>query len=116
MKLCYIRIGEIPDNGKSKIHRGDAILGEEPGVSVWEAVELNGKYRILIPNPCNAYAMGDLDSTFLKSHYYSAKAVYELEGDVVGTGTDGEPLLANIRSIKKLGNAIEDVFPHEFVD
>ena len=115
MRFCYIRVGEIPPTGKSRICRGDAILGEEKGVSVWEAVELNDKYRILIPNPCNANAMGDLDSTFLKSHYYLPKAVYEVDGDVIGIGSDGEPLLTNIKNIKKLADDVEDIFPHEQV-
>lgn len=115
MRFCYIRIGEFPPTGKSRIHCGDELLGEETGVSVWEAVELDGKYRILIPNPCNANAMGDLESDFLRSHYYISRPVFEVEGDVIGTGSDGEPLLANIRNIKKLGNDIMDVFPHEQV-
>ena len=115
MRFCYIRIGDIPKTGKSRIHRGDELIGEEKGVSVWEAVELNGKYRILIPNPCNADAMGDLDSTFLRSHYYSAKPVYELDGDIIGVGADGEPLITNIKHIKKLADTIEEIFPHELV-
>lgn len=115
MRFCYIHIGDIPKNGKSRIHCGDKLIGEELGVSVWEAVELNGKYRILIPNPCNANAMGDLDSTFLRSHYYRAQTVYEVDGDVIGIGSDGEPLLTNIRNIKKLADDIEDIFPHEQV-
>ena len=115
MRFCYIRIGDIPKTGKSRIHQCDKIIGEEVGVSVWEAVELNGKYRILIPNPCNANAMGDLDTTFLKSHYYRASPVFEVDGDVIGIGSDGEPLLTNIRNIKKLADDIEEAFPHEQV-
>lgn len=114
-RFCFIRIGDIPKTGKSRIHRGDELIGEESGVSVWEAIELNGKYRILIPNPCSADAMGDIDSTFLRSHYYLSKPVYEVDGDVIGTGSDGEPLLINLRNIKKLADNIEDVFPHELV-
>ena len=115
MKFCYIRIGELPPTGKSRIHRGDELIGEESGVSVWEAIELDGKYRILIPNPCNANAMGDLESYFLKSHYYISKPVFEVDGDVIATGSDGEPLLTNIRNIKKLGDDIMEIFPQEQV-
>ena len=42
MRFCYIRIGEFPPTGKSRIHCGDELLGEETGVSIWEAVELDG--------------------------------------------------------------------------
>lgn len=115
MRFCYIRIGEIPPTEKSRIHRGDTIVGEELGVSVWEAVELDGKFRILIPNPCNEAAMTDIYDSFLKSDWYRSVPVYELEGDVVGVGSDGEPLLRNIKNVRKLGNDIEDVFPHEHI-
>lgn len=116
MKLCYLRFGELPPNGKSRIHRGDIIVGEEAGVSVWECIEHNGTYRLLVPNPCNANAMSDIDSELLKSHYYKPKPVFEIEGAVVGTGSDGEPLLSNITMVKKLADDIEQIFPHERVE
>lgn len=115
MRSCYIRFGEIPIDGKSKIHRGDTLISEEQGVSVWECIECNGVYRLLVPNPCNANAMGDIDSYLLRSHYYTSKPVFEVEGTVVGTGSDGEPLLSNITMIKKLADDIEEIFPHERV-
>jgi hypothetical protein len=115
MRLCYIRFGKIPSNNKSKIYRGDALIGEENGVSVWECLEYNGTYRLLVPNPCNANAMADIDSDLLKSHYYLPKPVFEVEGTVVGIGSDGEPLLGNITMIKKLADDIEQIFPHERV-
>lgn len=115
MRFCYLRFGEMPPDGKSKIHKGDTLIGEEDGVSVWECLECNGTYRLLVPNPCNANAMADIDSDLLRSHYYNPKPVFEVEGTVVGTGSDGEPLLSNITMIKKLADDIEDIFPHERV-
>ena len=115
LRFCYIRLGEIPSTEKSRIHRGDEIIGEELGVSVWEAVELAGKYRILIPNPCNKSALDDIQDYFLRSHWYSSTPVYEVDGEVIGLGSDGEPLLRNIKYIRKLGNNINDVFEHEYV-
>lgn len=114
MRLCYIRFGKLPI-GKSKIYRGDVLIGEEDGISVWECLEHNGTYRLLVPNPCNANAMADIDSYLLRSHYYNSKPVFEVEGTVVGTGSDGEPLLSNITMVKKLANDIEQIFPHERV-
>lgn len=40
----YIRFGEIPEDGKSKVHRSDEILRSEGGLSVWKAVEDQGWY------------------------------------------------------------------------
>lgn len=45
----YIRIGEIPKNEKSKIYRGDAIIGEEIGVSVYNAVQIDNIWHIAMP-------------------------------------------------------------------
>lgn len=35
----------------SKIHRGDAIIGEEKGVSVYDACFKNNKWNIIMPTP-----------------------------------------------------------------
>lgn len=49
-KKTYIRIGEIPSDEKSKIHRGDAVIGEEDGVSVYNCIKLNDTYHIVMPS------------------------------------------------------------------
>ena len=53
MKLAsiplYIRFGEIPPDGKSKVYRGDEIVREEASVSVWRAVENCGQYYSILP-------------------------------------------------------------------
>ena len=45
----YIRFGEIPSDGKSKVYRGDKIVREEASVSVWRAVENCGQYYSILP-------------------------------------------------------------------
>ena len=40
----YIRFGEIPTDEISEVHRGDSVIREEGGVSVWRAVESNGLF------------------------------------------------------------------------
>lgn len=90
----YIRYGEIPSNEKSKIHnRAGEIIGEEVGVSVFEYIEGRG---IVVPD--NEIARDDflmLSNTFWKNHYL-------VTGDEVGIGSDGEPLINNIKIIKLL--------------
>ena len=110
--FCYIRLGDIPSTGKSLIHRGDDIIGEEKGVSVWECIYINNQYRLLLPNPLNESAYDDIGD-LLHPYYYIDKPVYKVDGDVVGYGADGEPLLTNIRSVIKLSDKIDDVFKNE---
>ena len=45
----YLRIGEIPPDGKSKIHNhiDNSIIGEELGISVFEYIEGRG---IVVPH------------------------------------------------------------------
>ena len=45
----YIRFGEIPSDEKSKVYRGDAIVREEAGVSVLEAIECDNIYYPILP-------------------------------------------------------------------
>ena len=109
-ELCFIRIGDIPPTGKSRIHRGDAIIGEEKGVSVWECLYRDGKHRIILPNPINENAWNDLEGDMLYPSNYKPYPVYRVEGDVIGYGSDNEPLLSNIRNVIKIADKIQDIF------
>ena len=90
----YIRYGELPPDGKSKIHnRAGEIIGEEIGVSVFEYIDGRG---IVVPD--NATARDDflmLSGKFWVNHYL-------VSGDEVGVGSDKEPLLANVKILKVL--------------
>lgn len=90
----YIRYGELPPDGKSKIHnRVGEIIGEEIGVSVFEYIEGCG---IVVPDNENArddFLM--LSGKFWVNHYL-------VSGDEVGIGSDKEPLLANVKILKIL--------------
>ena len=90
----YIRYGEIPPDGKSKIHNSEGeIVGEEAGISVFEYIEGRG---LVVPD--NEAARNDfsmLSSKFWINHYL-------VTGDEVGIGSDGEPLIANVKILKTL--------------
>ena len=65
----YIRFGEIPKDGFSKIHRGDMIMGNEPGVSVYDCCQKRNKLMICIPNPAHPFTMDtikDFETDILK--------------------------------------------------
>ncbi len=94
-KRIFIRFGNIPQDGKSKIHNGDeGVIGKEIGVSVYEAIQDGGNIKILIPKneTCVLVSMsGCFD-----------KPAFLVEGDIIGTGSDGEPLLINVKIINSL--------------
>lgn len=43
MKKYYIRFGKIPKNEISNIYRGEVKVGEEKGVSVYDAIKIDGE-------------------------------------------------------------------------
>lgn len=87
----YIRYGDIPPNGKSKIHNKIGnVIGEEKGVSVFEYIEGRG---IVVPDNQNAR------DDFLKLSNSYWKPAFLVSGDEVGIGSDGEPLLDNVKVI-----------------
>lgn len=97
----YIRFGEIPPDGKSKIRNrtDNTIIGEELGVSVFEFIEGRG---IVVPN--NTQARDD----FLKLTNSWWKPQYIVIGEEIGVGSDGEPLLRDVKIVKVLKEAKND--------
>ena len=95
----YIRFGDIPKDFQSKVHRGDAIIRSEGGVSVWECVESDGMYYPILPEHPNKNAVSDYFSQL-----FSNKPVYLVTGSrMYINGADNEPLLMDdIKIIKKL--------------
>lgn len=103
----YIRIGEIPQNETSSIYRGDNIIGKENGVSVYNCVEINNKYHIVMPIPLKE-GQGSTYEIFIQSitqcrfKIDNPSKVYLVTGDEVGVGNDNEPTLKNIKIIKDI--------------
>lgn len=103
----YIRMGEIPKNEKSKIYRGDAIIGEEIGVSVYNAVQIDNIWHIAMP-PFFKKGQGDTyefliqEVTQCRYEIYNPREVYLVSGKKIGIGSDGEPVIKNIKIIKNI--------------
>ena len=118
-KQLYVRFGDIPSNEKSKIYRGEEEIGDENGVSVYPAFELNGNIVLGLTLPITKTTL------YTQQHLleYDNRSCYLVSGDYVGKGTDGEPLIKNISVIKRLDNyrikecekksAIEMITPEE---
>ena len=98
--MIFYRFGEIPKNEKSCIWKGEEKIGEELGVSVYEAHKnINGTYSPVLPFPTNENAFND----FIHHIEYFTGNKYLVTGDLLEeTGTDGEPLIKNVKIIKKL--------------
>lgn len=92
----FVRFGEIPKNEKSKIHAGDVLVGYEEGVSVYEAIEINNKVKIIMPE-LSYSACVSLSGCIERKAYVVKGAELEQKG------SDGEPLLKDIVIVRKLG-------------
>lgn len=80
--------------------RGDEVIGKEKGVSVYEAHKnINGTYSPVLPFPTSEIA---LNSFIINVAYFTGNK-YLVTGDLLDeTGTDGEPLIKNVKILKKL--------------
>ena len=98
--MIFYRFGEIPKNEKSGIWKGEEKVGKEFGVSVYEAHKnINGTYSPVIPFPTNENAFND----FIHHIEYFTGNKYLVTGDLLEeTGTDGEPLIKNVKILEKL--------------
>ena len=89
MSKKYIRFGDIPKDKISRIHRSDAILGEEKGVSVWDCAFVNDVPFPLLPDNASEDCMADYFY-----HLFGNKPVYLVEGtELKERGSANEPLL-----------------------
>ena len=98
-KSLYIRFGDIPTNGKSKVYNGEIEIGIEEGISVYPAFEgKEGNIILGLNLPVTK------TSLHTQQHLleYDNRPCYLVTGDYVGKGTDGEPLIKNVRIIKEI--------------
>lgn len=87
-KNVYLRYGKIPESGKSKNYTDNI---DELGVSVFLGQILeNGEARIITNHN---FQVGTLLVGGIRN-----RPLYIIEGDEVGTGSDGEPVLVNAKA------------------
>jgi hypothetical protein len=90
-RMMYLRFGDIPFNGKSIVMCGDEKIGEEAGVSVYVGIEIDGKIHVVLPRL--------VESSCVSLSGCLKRKMYEVVGDLVGIGSDGEPLLSNVHIV-----------------
>lgn len=89
---CFVRFGTIPKSGRSKNHC-DGLL--EDGVSVYRALRVGQDVKIMPGTNQELCGMIALKNE---------RQCYIVTGKEVGTGSDGEPILANARIWRKVTN------------
>lgn len=98
----FIRFGEWHPTERS---RNYARGGTEDGVSVYDVAWRSKEKRWDVRMPTeadNPHGPEDTFWTLLKKAEAGEDPVFILKGDVVGVGHDGEPLIRNIRVVKKV--------------
>lgn len=94
---CYLRFGHLPDHNISKKHRGDEIVKEEKGLSVWNCALVNDVPFPLLPENPTESCMADYFYMLLGD-----RPVYLVTGEELDEkGSAGEPLLTGSISIIK---------------
>ena len=101
MKI-YIRFGDIPKNERSGIYRGDIKVGEELGVSVYDTIYLNGKWRIVLPEKLSS--LYSILNSALQDEWKieTPHEVFLVIGDEIGKGSDNEPFIRNVKILEKI--------------
>ena len=98
-KNLYLRFGKIPKNERSSIYKIEEKVGEEEGVSCYRGVIYKDKVYILMPHiPSTTY--------YWLIDAYNRKEIplYVIDGNEVGEGSDGEPLLRDVIILKEIYN------------
>ena len=108
----YLRFKHIPRSKKSNIYRNGIIIGKELGVSVFELHEINNVLRVVFPVYIENGIVKNVDSTpegysndfsMLWSEFVDGLIpAYLVTGTEICKGSDGEPVIKNIKVIRKL--------------
>jgi len=87
---CFLRYGDLPAGGRSRNHADGSM---EAGVSVYRGEILpSGEARVL---PTTTAEFCGLQSI-------ANRPLYLVEGEEIGVGSDGEPLLRNCRIVRRI--------------
>jgi hypothetical protein len=87
METRFIRFGNIPEGGKSYNHMNESF---EDGVSCYRVARVGGKW--LIDGAYGSY----------RQMFFSDRPMLEVGGREIGTGSDGEPILADAVVVRKM--------------
>ena len=108
----YLRFKHIPRTKKSSIYRSSIKVGEELGVSVFELAEIKGVLRVIFPVYIENSIMKNFDATpegysndfsMLWNEFMdNLIPAYLVSGTEICKGSDGEPVIKDVKIIRKL--------------
>jgi hypothetical protein len=108
----YLRFKHIPRNKISNIYRNGIVIGKELGISVFELQEINNVLRVVFPVYIENGIIKNVDPTpegysndfsMLWSEFVDRKIpAYLVTGTEICKGSDGEPVIKDVKIIKKL--------------
>lgn len=98
----YVRFGTLPEGGHS---RNDETGELEAGVSVYRAAWQSSDHDVLSVKLCS-------DGDVIQLRTLENRPIYLVDGEEIGVGSDGEPLLANatqtlVEGVKVVNYSIE---------
>lgn len=98
----FIRFGDIPENEISVVYSGSGdgqyLKGYEIGVSCYNAKKIKNTWFIVLPHITKT-TLNTLHSLY---YNFDNRKSYLVKGKLVGYGSDGEPLLKNVKIIKEI--------------
>lgn len=101
----YIRFGELPTGGRSQIWNPADSRVEERGVSCFHGYATpDGRY-VVDPGEQLSCVRASIALVSVVS-----RPVFELEGRVIGSGSDGEPLLVNCTATRIPRERVESLW------
>ncbi len=99
METYYIRFGGVPKDEKSyKWNTDGNVQGEEPGVSVYDALYMDDGWHLVLPQPVTSQMMNTVFSLL----NYQKRQVFVVTGEYVGRGSDNEPCIRNVRIVENI--------------
>lgn len=111
-RKLFIRVGEIPEDEKTTIfNEGSDTEEYKEGVSVYNTVNIDGVFRIIMPIPAKKG-----QGLFYENEICGDKVqgVFLVEGDEIGIGPNNEPLIKNIKIIEDLTENFIDPLPKTY--
>lgn len=106
MRDYFIRFGNIPKDERSGIYMDGDLVGYENGVSVYDTTVLFKKWIVIPPHPLSVDNIESLGALVLQAQSDENFPILLVTGKMIGKGTDGEPVIVDVKVIR---NVREDI-------
>lgn len=102
-KSLFIRFNELPENGQSFIYdENNIICGRRDGVSVYDAVKVDGKYTPVLPPQASRETRDEFFKYTVFNTSTEYKKMYLVTGDLVARDERHCPIITNVEILDEL--------------